>query len=305
MPTARREPVPNIDLYNVRDAMGETQEQTAAALNRLARGRSEATAITGNHVSRWERGIVHPSRLHSKLLAEHFGRSLDELGLTRQRYSPAERLPDETMDTDVLLIEHLSDAEMDRPVIASQQEWMRTRRRLNTDHLRLAQTAAQLYPESARITSLGLLSRPEWIFSQPVDLDAITLTYNGAAASPAVKGNEPFANHVRPLHAIGGRYQRYSQAIRDIARPTLFENSIPGDSSTQTWAERVAGSRSAICTTSTPWTCPKPLLTRQPPFTRTPTVTLHRPPGGGCTFAAQSVTRSTLPGAPPYCRSIR
>jgi transcriptional regulator with XRE-family HTH domain len=224
MPAARREPVPNVDLYNARDAQGETQEQTADALNRLARGRSEATAITGNHVSRWERGIVHPSRLHSQLLAEHFGRTLAELGLTRQRQSPAAHQPDETIDSDVLLIEHLSDAEVEQPVITSQQEWMRTRRRLNTDHLRLAQTAAQLYPESARITSLGLLSRPDWTFPEPVDLDAITLIYNGRAASPTVKGNEPFASHVRPLHAIGGRYQRYSQAIRDIARPTLFEN---------------------------------------------------------------------------------
>ena len=85
MPTAKRDPVPNVALYNIRDARGETQEQTANALNELGRKRGEATAITGNHVSRWERGVVHPSRLHSQLLAEHFGATLAELGLARQR----------------------------------------------------------------------------------------------------------------------------------------------------------------------------------------------------------------------------
>ncbi len=37
-------------------------------------------------------------------------------------------------------------------------------------------------------------------------------------------GTETFTDQVRPLRAAGGRYQRYSHAIRDVAKPRLFDN---------------------------------------------------------------------------------
>lgn len=89
MPVGKQGATPNVALYNLRDARSETQEQTAEALNRLAAGRGETTGITGNQVSRWERGIVHPSRLHCQLLAAHYGVTVADLGLTRQRSVPA------------------------------------------------------------------------------------------------------------------------------------------------------------------------------------------------------------------------
>src|SRR5580765_4598362 len=106
MAVAHREPVPNVALYNARDAKGETQEQTAEALNKLARQRGEKnTAITGNQISRWERGIVFPSRLHCQLLVTHFGISLAELGLTRQRAALGSPLDGADDAAEMLLIE--------------------------------------------------------------------------------------------------------------------------------------------------------------------------------------------------------
>jgi transcriptional regulator with XRE-family HTH domain len=225
MPRSAREPVPNLKLYNVRDARGETQEQTAQALNGLARERGLTTPITGNHVSRWERGVVHPSRLYCQLLAEHFGATLAELGLARQRVSPTDARPaGDGGPTELLLIEDAEQMEVDQRVIDSQREWLGIRRSLNRHHLGLAQTAAQLYPESSRMVAAGLLIRPEWMWPHPANLDSIKLTYDVAGQSPQVTGTEDFTSQTRPLRADGQRYQRYSHAIRDIAQPTLFEN---------------------------------------------------------------------------------
>lgn len=179
MPKRSDDAVPNVALYNLRDARGETQEQTATALNELARQRGESTAITGNHVSRWERGIVHPARLHCQLLAEHFGVSLAELGLTRQRIASTVHSGHIVgPGDDLLLIEDETHLKGDPRVSDSQQEWLNVRRMLNANHVRLAQTAAQLYPEPWRLDGTGLISRPEWRWAQPVDLRNVELTYD-------------------------------------------------------------------------------------------------------------------------------
>jgi transcriptional regulator with XRE-family HTH domain len=80
--------MPNTALYNLRNARAESQEDLAAALNRLAGAQGRATALTGNHISRWERGVNYPSPLYRRLLAEHFGVTVAELGLVRQRSVP-------------------------------------------------------------------------------------------------------------------------------------------------------------------------------------------------------------------------
>src|SRR4051812_28367192 len=77
--------VPNVELYNLRDARGEAQEETAKALNSLASAKGKPTGITGNQISRWERGVSRPSPWHRQLLADHFGVSVAELGLARPR----------------------------------------------------------------------------------------------------------------------------------------------------------------------------------------------------------------------------
>ncbi len=147
MPRIRREPTPNVVLYNLRDARGETQEQVAEALNALARARGQSTAITGNHVSRWERGVIVPSRLHGQLLGEHFQVTISELGLARQRPLPPTH-PGFLFGVlrTVLAIQEPRDSEDGVHVVDSQQEWLETRHKMHALHRQLAMTAAQLYP---------------------------------------------------------------------------------------------------------------------------------------------------------------
>jgi transcriptional regulator with XRE-family HTH domain len=223
MPRRIRDATPNVALYNLRDARAETQDQTADALNDIAGRRGEVTAITANQVSRWERGVVHPSRLHCQLLAEHYGVSVGELGLTRQRLVPSQTTAI-SLASDVLLIEDLDDIEEDPRVIESQQQWLRVRRAVNTHHLRLAQAAAQLYPETWRLDTTGLITRPDWLWKQPVPLEAISLSYEPNAAAPILDGTGDATAQLRPLRTAEHRYQRYSAAIRDVAQPRLFEN---------------------------------------------------------------------------------
>ncbi|HCT80119.1 MAG TPA: transcriptional regulator [Micromonosporaceae bacterium] len=228
MPARSHDAVPNIALYNLRDARAETQEQLAEALNALARKRGEVAAVTGNHVSRWERGIVHPSRLHCQLLAEHFGVTVGELGLTRQKVAPVGHrgnLADSVAN--VLRIEDpATTPDGEPPVIESQQQWLHVRRSMHANHTRLAQNAARLYPEEVRVGASGILARPEWTFASPVDLENIQISFDPDAKAPAFDGTEDLTSHVRPLQTIERRYQRYSQAIRDVAQPKLFENRL-------------------------------------------------------------------------------
>src|SRR3954462_14911423 len=98
--------VPNTVLYNLRDRAGETQQDVADALNE--RGKDRGASVTSNQVSRWERGVTFPSAVYRKLLAEHFGVSLQELGLTRPRAVPRPRFANRegeeifAIDADVL-----------------------------------------------------------------------------------------------------------------------------------------------------------------------------------------------------------
>jgi transcriptional regulator with XRE-family HTH domain len=225
---ARRqpEPVPNVVLYNLRDSRGETQEQIAESLNALARKRNEVTAFSGNHVSRWERGTVHPGRLASQLLAEHFGVSIAELGLTRQKLAPNMQQTGLFGSTaSVLSLE--SDLEEGEPrVEQSQQEWLSVRQAMHRNHTRLARTAAQLYPEEVRVGNTGILAKTGWMLPVPIDISAVELRLDAAAVPPKHDGTGQVTSHVRPLQSIERRYQRYSQAIRDVAQPRLFENRL-------------------------------------------------------------------------------
>lgn len=112
----------------------------------------------------------------------------------------------------------------DPDVSASQQHWLHIRRSIDAHHLRLAQTPAQLYPQSLRVGNTGLIARPDWLWQQPVDLSNITLSLNPTDEPAAVDGTEDHSAHLRPLRVPGIRYHRYSQAIRDVAQPRLFEN---------------------------------------------------------------------------------
>ncbi|CUU57866.1 Transcriptional regulator, contains XRE-family HTH domain [Parafrankia irregularis] len=113
-------------------------------------------------------------------------------------------------------------------VAGSQRAWRLTRDHLNHHRISLARAAARLYPETYRLGN-GLLARPGWVWDTPVDINDIGLRWEEAAGEPALTGAEPEADATRPLVGDGGaqsRYQRYTRAMRDLDRPTLFENRL-------------------------------------------------------------------------------
>jgi transcriptional regulator with XRE-family HTH domain len=195
-------------LKHLREAAGLTQA-----------GLAEAIGVDSNSVSRWERGKVIPYLSQQRRIAEQLGVAVTELGI--QGRPPA----DPAAPSPFAFLEELPIAPADRRITDSQEQWQRTRRALNVHRAQLTETAARAYGDQARLDGTTLLTRPDWLPDQPVDLAGIELRFEEAPA-PAVDGAEPETAHVRPLADIARPYHRYTQAIQDIARPRLFQNRL-------------------------------------------------------------------------------
>ncbi|WP_432838887.1 XRE family transcriptional regulator [Dactylosporangium sp. CA-092794] len=223
MASSAADATPNLVLYNLREGAGETQQDVADALNDLGAKHGRPIAITANQVSRWERGITGATPFYRKLLAEHFGVSVAELGLTRARVAS----PSHPRAADVLVI-RTDDGQPDVPrrVLDSQGQWRAIRRALNAHRVALAREAARLYDETFRIGATGLIAPPGWLPDTPKDLAAFSIALDASAAEPVVTGTEDASAATRPLASEERRYARYSQAIRDVDHPRLFDNRI-------------------------------------------------------------------------------
>lgn len=111
-------------------------------------------------------------------------------------------------------------AEMD-----SQQRWKTIRSELNVNRARLGNLASELYPRAERVPDTTVLTLPEWIPSEPVELSEITLAWQASEPPKApISGGIDETEIARPLAADGTRYSRYSRALRDLARPKLLDN---------------------------------------------------------------------------------
>jgi hypothetical protein len=69
-----------------------------------------------------------------------------------------------------------------------------------------------------------LLARPEWLPARPVELGRVALELSDRQAPPAVGGGEAESATARPLREPGTRYDTYSEAVRALDPPRLFEN---------------------------------------------------------------------------------
>lgn len=199
-------------LRELRESAGLTQQDVADRVNAAAGRQSAVTAAT---VSRWETGRAVPVLPNQRRLAGVFRVGVADLGLPAQ---PPVRSRSSAEDF------YVGD-EQDQRVLASQDEWRATRQRLNANRHRLSQVAAGLYPTSARLDGTGLIAGPGWIPDQPVDLAAISLTED-AGGEPTLDGTEQETALVRPLQSLTRPYPRYTTAVRDLARPRLFEDRL-------------------------------------------------------------------------------
>ncbi|MET9019242.1 NAD-dependent epimerase/dehydratase family protein [Actinopolymorpha sp. NPDC004070] len=62
------------------------------------------------------------------------------------------------------------------------------------------------------------------MLAEPREFSEVRLAWTPAIPPPTVVGTDPEARSTLPLTAAGTPYERYSRAVRDLARPTLFEN---------------------------------------------------------------------------------
>jgi transcriptional regulator with XRE-family HTH domain len=209
---------PNITLSNLRESRGESQKDVAEAINQLAGRSGKKVAVTANQISRWERGVAQPIPLYRRLLAEHFGRTVADLGLVHPRSERTAMPVTAVLDHVAAPPRHITEE-----VTASQNQWRTTRRLLNSRRVPLSRAVANLYP--TRLAETGLLVHPNWLPPQPVRIDDIQIR-RVDSPEPAIAGTDGSTAGVRPLAEPGRRFHRYSQAIRAIEHPRLFENRL-------------------------------------------------------------------------------
>jgi transcriptional regulator with XRE-family HTH domain len=156
--------------------------------------------------------------------------------IARKLGIPPERLgvlPDHSDDASPFP-SHVSD----RPgkIRDSQENWRNIRRELNAHRVVLAELAAELYPQQPRAPGSTILTSALWMPDTLVDLADITLAWRPDPPAPQLDGRSPPSVGALPLMASGKRYDRYSRALRDLARPRLFDNRVSYRLLDVTWA---------------------------------------------------------------------
>ena len=138
-----------------------------------------------------------------------------------RRFAEAMDLPPETFG---LLPDPHDTSSVDGPPSDEANEWCLVRRTLNRNRSELTAVAASLYWDPERIEDTACNTLPGWMPAVPVELGAIELTWLPDTPPPAVTGDDPSSAPYRPPGPGGVRFGRYTQAIRALAPPALFEN---------------------------------------------------------------------------------
>jgi hypothetical protein len=120
-----------------------------------------------------------------------------------------------------------------------QRDWLQVRSYLQEHRYQLTLDAAAEYPASHRMAGTALLAAPGWRPAAPVPLRDISLARAGTAPGPAETGPAGTVFYaaddappvlpaplVLPVRADGTRYQRYSDALGDLAAPAIFANRV-------------------------------------------------------------------------------
>lgn len=218
--------VPNYALVALREDAGLSQQDLADELNDLAaRRHGKHPRITRKTIGRWERDeVAWAQPFYRRLLAEYFNVAADELGFRRPRRSRSPAIEAAPASLELVGVPPASEPHVDR----DQLQWREIRTALGRHRRDFAVLAESLYRDYrvAGLERTGVISTSAWIPDTPVPLEEITLDLDLAVAEPAVTGAEPESAAVRPLASVDGRYRCYHHAVRDLARPRLFENRL-------------------------------------------------------------------------------
>ncbi|MFG2003732.1 hypothetical protein ACGFNU_31700 [Spirillospora sp. NPDC048911] len=93
--------------------------------------------------------------------------------------------------------------------------WADVRKRLNASRADLGVVADGLYPGATRAGSTALLTRPEWIVTNPIPLEAVRLEWEPEPEPPAVAD---------PPEGLPAGFRTYAEAMAALAPPAVFEN---------------------------------------------------------------------------------
>jgi hypothetical protein len=108
---------------------------------------------------------------------------------------------------------------------ASQRDWLRVRSYLQEHRYDLAVDAAGEYPADRRVAGTPLLAAPGWLPAEPVPLREVGLEFTPSPPGAVPPPSEPApAGPALPERPDGTRYLSYSDAMRDLAAPAVFEN---------------------------------------------------------------------------------
>ncbi len=125
-----------------------------------------------------------------------------------------------------------------RSLTASERDWLAVRSYLSEPRHGLALDAAGDYPADRRLAGTPLLAAPGWQPAEPVPLPEVGLELTSAKAQPPTTGPpttgapaartalDDAAAPLLPERPDGTRYLRYSDVLRDLAAPAVFENRV-------------------------------------------------------------------------------
>lgn len=112
----------------------------------------------------------------------------------------------------------------DAVVAANQKAWRGVREYLIRHRTRLAKQAVRLYDPAWRLPQTPALALPNWLPSQPVPVDAVTLEWVANPLRPFITGHEAELRPILPLRTPGQAFPQYTSAMRYLSPPSLFEN---------------------------------------------------------------------------------
>jgi hypothetical protein len=105
-----------------------------------------------------------------------------------------------------------------------QRDWLRVRSYLQQHRHELTLAAAGEQPLRSTLAGTPLLAVPGWQPARPVPIQDIGLDFSPGDGVPAVAPYRDGAAPILPSRPDGTRYLRYSDAVRELAAPALFEN---------------------------------------------------------------------------------
>lgn len=110
---------------------------------------------------------------------------------------------------------------------ASEHEWIDHRALLNSSRDHLSATAREMHTGSGTVTTVedtDMLMLPEWR-KKPILLDDVRVIWRPTPAADQKNLLRESSKWLPPTRK-GGRYPRYSEAMRALAKPRLFEDRL-------------------------------------------------------------------------------